>query len=54
MAKKSVFAQKLLDDLRLRKERIAASESSNRSEAMAIGNYLSTCIVYTFDLGLGI
>ncbi|KAK3231599.1 hypothetical protein Dsin_003480 [Dipteronia sinensis] len=30
MAKRSDFAQKLLDDLRLRKERLAASQSSNR------------------------
>ena len=37
MAKRSDFAQKLLDDLRLRKERMAAaSQSSNRSNSMAI------------------
>ncbi|PRQ27028.1 hypothetical protein RchiOBHm_Chr6g0300961 [Rosa chinensis] len=38
MAKRSDFAQKLLDDLRVRKERMAApAQSSNRSNAMAIG-----------------
>uniref|UniRef100_A0A803NN07 DUF3741 domain-containing protein n=1 Tax=Cannabis sativa TaxID=3483 RepID=A0A803NN07_CANSA len=37
MAKRSDFAQKLLDDLRLRKERMSASsQSSNRSNSMAI------------------
>ncbi|KAK9269961.1 hypothetical protein L1049_025534 [Liquidambar formosana] len=35
MAKRSEFAQKLLDDLRLRKERMAASQSSGRSSSMA-------------------
>ncbi|KAF5468469.1 hypothetical protein F2P56_012616 [Juglans regia] len=39
MAKRSDFAQKLLDDLRLRKERIAASQSSNRSKPKAIDAY---------------
>ncbi|XP_059454363.1 uncharacterized protein LOC132184663 [Corylus avellana] len=39
MAKRSDFAQKLLDDLRSRKERIAASQSSNRSNSMAVGAY---------------
>lgn len=45
MAKRSDFAQKLLDDLRVRKERIAASQSSNRSKPKAIGTY-SVCILY--------
>lgn len=40
MAKRSDFAQKLLDDLRIRKERMAApAQSSNRSNAMAIDAY---------------
>uniref|UniRef100_A0A2N9GDJ1 DUF3741 domain-containing protein n=1 Tax=Fagus sylvatica TaxID=28930 RepID=A0A2N9GDJ1_FAGSY len=39
MSKRSDFAQKLLDDLRLRKERVGASKSSNRSNAMAIDAY---------------
>ncbi|XP_062014898.1 uncharacterized protein LOC133731549 isoform X1 [Rosa rugosa] len=40
MAKRSDFAQKLLDDLRVRKERMAApAQSSNRSNAMAIDAY---------------
>ncbi|XP_048331080.2 uncharacterized protein LOC107420177 isoform X1 [Ziziphus jujuba] len=39
MAKRSDFAQKLLDDLRVRKERMAASQSSNRSSQMAIDAY---------------
>lgn len=34
MAKRSDFAQKLLDDLQVRKERMSASQSSNQ---MAIG-----------------
>ena len=53
MSKRSDFAQKLLDDLRLRKERVGASKSSNRSNAMAIGKYLlSICIgiIYTHKL----
>ncbi|TQD86619.1 hypothetical protein C1H46_027827 [Malus baccata] len=36
MAKRSDFAQKLLDDLRVRKEKMGASQSSNRSNSMAI------------------
>ncbi|XP_062098448.1 uncharacterized protein LOC133804302 [Humulus lupulus] len=37
MAKRSDFAQKLLDDLRLRKERMStSSQTSNRSNSMAI------------------
>ncbi|GLT52993.1 hypothetical protein SLA2020_262930 [Shorea laevis] len=39
MARRSDFAQKLLDDLRTRKERIAASQSSNRSNSMAVDAY---------------
>ena len=42
MAKRSDFAQKLLDDLRVRKERMAApAESSNRSNTRSIGMYIS-------------
>ncbi|KAM1434587.1 hypothetical protein ACFX2I_042652 [Malus domestica] len=39
MAKRSDFAQKLLDDLRVRKEKMGASQSSNRSNSMAIDAY---------------
>ncbi|KAL6216142.1 hypothetical protein ACLB2K_009368 [Fragaria x ananassa] len=40
MAKRSDFAQKLLDDLRVRKERMAApAQGSNRSNAMAVDAY---------------
>ncbi|KAL5845081.1 hypothetical protein ACOSQ4_011039 [Xanthoceras sorbifolium] len=39
MAKRSDFAQKLLDDLRLRKERLAASQSSNRTKPSAADAY---------------
>lgn len=39
MAKRSDFAQKLLDDLRLRKERVAASQSKNSSNRMAVDAY---------------
>ncbi|BFG17815.1 hypothetical protein CerSpe_040890 [Prunus speciosa] len=39
MAKRSDFAQKLLDDLRVRKEKMAAPQSSNRSNSMAIDAY---------------
>ncbi|XP_050366222.1 uncharacterized protein LOC126784763 [Argentina anserina] len=40
MARRSDFAQKLLDDLHVRKDRMAApTESSNRSNAMAIDAY---------------
>ncbi|XP_038906190.1 uncharacterized protein LOC120092061 [Benincasa hispida] len=40
MAKRSDFAQKLLDDLRLRKERMAAaSQTSNRSKTTTIDAY---------------
>lgn len=37
MAKRSDFAQKLLDDLRLRKERMAASQNTKGSNAMVAG-----------------
>lgn len=39
MAKRSDFAQKLLDDLRLRKERMAAGQTSGRSSTMTGGNF---------------
>ncbi|XP_021900815.1 uncharacterized protein LOC110816799 isoform X2 [Carica papaya] len=39
MAKRSDFAQKLLDDLRLRKERLAASQSSNRTNPKVADAY---------------
>ncbi|XP_038715385.1 uncharacterized protein LOC120009030 [Tripterygium wilfordii] len=39
MAKRSDFAQKLLDDLRLRKERMAASHSSKSSKPLAADAY---------------
>lgn len=39
MAKRSDFAQKLLDDLRLRKERMAASQNTKGSNAMVAGEY---------------
>ena len=39
MAKRSDFAQKLLDDLRLRKERMAAGQNSGRSSTMTGGNF---------------
>jgi hypothetical protein len=48
MAKRSDFAQKLLDDLRLRKERMAAttttshSHNSNQSRHLPIGNNIFT------------
>ncbi|KAE8713410.1 Detected protein of unknown function [Hibiscus syriacus] len=39
MAKRSDFAQKLLDDLRLRKERMAASQNSKGSNPMVADTY---------------
>ncbi|KAG4193744.1 hypothetical protein ERO13_A06G010500v2 [Gossypium hirsutum] len=39
MAKRSDFAQKLLDDLRLRKERMAASQNTKGSNAMVADAY---------------
>lgn len=39
MAKRSDFAQKLLDDLRLRKERMAAGQTSGRSSTMTGETY---------------
>ncbi|XP_048445509.1 uncharacterized protein LOC103954346 [Pyrus x bretschneideri] len=39
MAKRSDFAQKLLDDLRVRKEKMGAPQSSNRWNSMAIDAY---------------
>ncbi|KAJ4839361.1 hypothetical protein Tsubulata_043158 [Turnera subulata] len=42
MAKRSDFAQKLLDDLRLRKERMAASQSSKASNSTAGDAYALT------------
>ena len=39
MATRSEFAQKLLSDLRLRKERMAASQSTSRSSRTAGGKY---------------
>ncbi|KAJ0025271.1 hypothetical protein Pint_08943 [Pistacia integerrima] len=41
MAKRSDFAQKLLDDLRLRKERLAATESSNRTNNTTVADAYS-------------
>ncbi|KAF5747106.1 hypothetical protein HS088_TW06G01287 [Tripterygium wilfordii] len=46
MAKRSDFAQKLLDDLRLRKERMAASHSSKSSKPLAGDAY--TCTKQTY------
>ncbi|KAJ6956703.1 hypothetical protein NC652_007686 [Populus alba x Populus x berolinensis] len=42
MAKRSEFAQKLLDDLRLRKERMAVSQSSKRSKSAAPDVYANS------------
>ncbi|KAM0972934.1 hypothetical protein ACFX13_016583 [Malus domestica] len=39
MAKRSDFAQKLLDDLRVRKEKMGAPQSSNRWTSMAVDAY---------------
>ncbi|XP_039033251.1 uncharacterized protein LOC120169101 [Hibiscus syriacus] len=40
MAKRSDFAQKLLDDLRLRKERMAAPKNSKGSNPMVADTYV--------------
>lgn len=39
MAKRSDFAQKLLDDLRLRKERMTSSQRSNQSHQLPVGKF---------------
>ncbi|KAK7358090.1 hypothetical protein VNO77_00011 [Canavalia gladiata] len=46
MAKRSDFAQKLLDDLRLRKERMASSKRSNQSHHLPIDAYAYTKQTY--------
>ncbi|TKY61114.1 hypothetical protein E2542_SST18219 [Spatholobus suberectus] len=46
MAKRSDFAQKLLDDLRLRKERMASSQRSNQSHHLPIDAYAYTKQTY--------
>ncbi|CAJ1936538.1 unnamed protein product [Sphenostylis stenocarpa] len=46
MAKRSDFAQKLLDDLRLRKERMASSHTSNQSHHFSIDAYAYTKQTY--------
>lgn len=42
MAKRSDFAQKLIDDLKLRKERMNVSQSqrSSQSKQLPIGNFI--------------
>ncbi|XP_020215485.1 uncharacterized protein LOC109799363 [Cajanus cajan] len=46
MAKRSDFAQKLLDDLRLRKERMASTQRSNQSHHLPIDAYAYTKQTY--------
>ncbi|XVE94728.1 hypothetical protein REPUB_Repub02eG0033500 [Reevesia pubescens] len=46
MAKRSDFAQKLLDDLRLRKERMAASHNSKGTNPMVADAYASSKTTY--------
>ncbi|RDX70997.1 hypothetical protein CR513_49699, partial [Mucuna pruriens] len=46
MAKRSDFAQKLLDDLRIRKERMASSQRSNQSHHLPIDAYAYTKQTY--------
>jgi len=50
MAKRSDFAQKLLDDLRVRKERMAAtashSQNPNQSYHLPIGSNIFSLLLY--------